>query len=84
MDPQPPSDADLQRLFDSPGDVPVGSFEIALVLGGTVSSGAYTAGVLDFLVEALDAWVKLRDAGGAVHQIIKCPCGSLQAPPGAA
>lgn len=44
MDPQPPSDADLQRLFDSPGDVPVGSFEIALVLGGTVSSGAYTAG----------------------------------------
>lgn len=32
------------------------TFELALVLGGTVSAGCYTAGVLDFLVEALDAW----------------------------
>jgi hypothetical protein len=31
-------------------------FEIGLVLGGTVSAGAYTAGVLDFLIEALDCW----------------------------
>jgi hypothetical protein len=35
-------------------------FEIALVLGGTVSAGAYTAGVLDFLFEALDAWTKAK------------------------
>jgi hypothetical protein len=66
MNPEPPSDADIQRLFDSPGDVPKGTFQIALVLGGTVSSGAYTAGVLDFLVEALDSWTQLRDAGAAV------------------
>lgn len=31
-------------------------FEIGLVLGGTVSAGAYTAGALDFLLEALEAW----------------------------
>jgi predicted acylesterase/phospholipase RssA len=35
-------------------------FEIGLVLSGTVSAGAYTAGVMDFLIEALDAWYKNR------------------------
>ena len=35
---------------------PKGTFEIGLVLAGTVSAGAYTAGVIDFLTEALDAW----------------------------
>jgi predicted acylesterase/phospholipase RssA len=66
MDLEPPDDATIQKLFDTPGDVTPGTFEIALVLGGTVSSGAYTAGVLDFLVEALDAWTTLRDTGAAV------------------
>jgi hypothetical protein len=33
-----------------------GTFEIGLVLAGAVSAGAYTAGVLDFLYEALDYW----------------------------
>lgn len=33
-----------------------GTFEIGLVLAGAISAGAYTAGVIDFLVEALDAW----------------------------
>jgi hypothetical protein len=66
MNLQPPSDADIQRLFDSPGEVPAGTFELALVLGGTVSAGAYTAGVLDFLVEALDSWTQKRDNGQAV------------------
>lgn len=72
MNLQPPSDADLQRLFDSPGTVPASQFELALVLGGTVSAGAYTAGVLDFLVEALDSWTQARDAGGAVpnHAVV--------------
>lgn len=39
------------------------TFEIGLVLAGAVSAGAYTAGVLDFLYEALDAWhrAKLED-----------------------
>jgi len=36
------------------------TFEFGLVLGGTVSAGAYTAGVLDFLFEALDAWTDAK------------------------
>lgn len=35
-------------------------FRIALNMAGAVSAGAYTAGVLDFLVEALDAWYDAR------------------------
>ena len=31
-------------------------FEIGLVMAGAISAGAYTAGVIDFLIEALDAW----------------------------
>ncbi len=31
-------------------------FRIALNMAGAVSAGAYTAGVLDFLIQALDAW----------------------------
>ncbi len=58
---EPPSHERLTALFDTPGPVPANTFEIALVLGGTVSSGAYTAGVMDFLIEALDAWTEARD-----------------------
>jgi hypothetical protein len=31
-------------------------FEIGLVMAGAISAGAYTAGVIDFLIEALDSW----------------------------
>jgi hypothetical protein len=31
-------------------------FEIGLVMAGAISAGTFTAGVIDFLVEALDAW----------------------------
>lgn len=50
-------------FVDAAPPPPDGQFELGLVLGGTVSAGAYTAGVLDFLVEALDAWeaAKLGD-----------------------
>jgi predicted acylesterase/phospholipase RssA len=37
-------------------DPPTGVFEIGLVMAGAVSAGAYTAGIIDFLIEALDAW----------------------------
>jgi len=39
-------------------EVPDGTFdnEFALVFGGTVSAGAYTAGAIDFLIEALDCF----------------------------
>lgn len=49
----------IDRLFPARKDykdVEGDTFELALVLGGTVSAGAYTAGVLDFLIEALDCW----------------------------
>ena len=31
-------------------------FEIGLVMAGAISAGTYTAGVIDFLIEALDEW----------------------------
>lgn len=45
----------IDFLLDRPA-VPENTFEIALVMGGTVSAGAYTAGAVDFLIEALDCW----------------------------
>ncbi len=37
-----------------------GPFEIGLVLSGGVSAGAYTAGVVDFLIQALDAFQEAK------------------------
>lgn len=39
-------------------------FDIGIVQAGAISAGAYTAGVIDFLVEALDAWEERRAAAG--------------------
>jgi predicted acylesterase/phospholipase RssA len=41
-------------------DPPDRTFEIGLVLAGAISAGAYTAGVIDFLIEALDAWERAK------------------------
>lgn len=35
-------------------------FEIGLCMAGAVSAGAYTAGVMDYLVETLDKWEQAR------------------------
>lgn len=35
-------------------------FEIGLCMAGAVSAGAYTAGVMDYLIEALEEWEKRR------------------------
>jgi hypothetical protein len=35
-------------------------FEIGLVMAGAISAGAYTAGVVDFLIGALDEWEKAK------------------------
>ncbi|MEM1413564.1 MAG: patatin-like phospholipase family protein [Myxococcota bacterium] len=35
---------------------PAGEFELGLVLAGAVAAGAYTAGVLSYVLDALDAW----------------------------
>lgn len=36
------------------------TFVVGLALAGAISAGAYTAGVLDFLIEALEEWEKVR------------------------
>ena len=41
----------------------VGSFKLAINMAGAVSAGAYTAGVLDFLFEALDQWYGAKANG---------------------
>jgi hypothetical protein len=51
--PQPDPSLQAHFLADVPDPDP-GVFEIGLVLGGTVSAGAYTAGALDLLTQALD------------------------------
>jgi predicted acylesterase/phospholipase RssA len=43
--------------------VVVGSFKLAINMAGAVSAGAYTAGVLDFLFEALDQWYRAKAKG---------------------
>lgn len=40
------------------------SFEIGLVMAGAISAGAYTAGVVDFVFEALDAYEKAKASPG--------------------
>jgi hypothetical protein len=66
-----PNDEEIKRWFLNVTDVPDGTFEFALVLGGTVSAGAYTAGAIDFLIEALDCFSAARAAGKAPkHDVI--------------
>ncbi|MFM2059980.1 MAG: hypothetical protein RLY71_4365 [Pseudomonadota bacterium] len=38
-------------------------FDLAFTMAGAISAGAYTAGVFDFLIEALDAWTDARQQG---------------------
>jgi hypothetical protein len=37
-------------------------FKVGINMAGAVSAGAYTTGVLDFLMEALEEWQKAKDA----------------------
>jgi hypothetical protein len=73
--PPPVGEPRRSRLFPevTPDPAPK-TFELGLVLGGTVSAGAYTAGALDFLLEALEAWYA---PGSPRHRvIIKTVAGS--------
>ena len=73
FDRNPPSTSEIERWFLASPAVPPRTFELALVLGGTVSAGAYTAGALDFLIEALDSWTQLRDANNSAaprHNVV--------------
>jgi hypothetical protein len=70
---RPLTDQEVKELFgtaSAPGPAPH-TFELALVLGGTVSAGGYTAGALDFLIEALDAWDAARsDPNVPQHRVV--------------
>jgi hypothetical protein len=39
------------------------TFHVGLCMAGAVSAGAYTAGVMDYLIEALQEWQKRKEAG---------------------
>ena len=41
---------------------PPNQFRLAINMSGAISAGAYTAGVLDFLIEALEEWEKAKVA----------------------
>jgi hypothetical protein len=47
-------------------------FRIAINMAGAISAGAYTAGVLDFMTEALDAWYAAKANGAEVprHEVM--------------
>jgi predicted acylesterase/phospholipase RssA len=48
------------------------TFKIGINMAGAISAGAYTAGVLDFLTEALDEWYAAKKRGEAVpmHDVV--------------
>lgn len=37
------------------------TFHVAITMAGAISAGAYTAGVMDYLLETLDSWTKMKD-----------------------
>lgn len=39
------------------------TFEIGLAMAGAASAGAYTAGIIDFMLEALQAWQEVKESG---------------------
>ena len=43
-------------------------FKIAINMAWAISAGAYTAGVVDFMTEALDAWYRAKVEGAEVPQ----------------
>lgn len=56
----------------TPGQPDRKTFVIGFALAGAVSAGAYTAGVLDFLIEALEAWTVAKARGDPVpnHNVV--------------
>lgn len=69
----PDEPIDVHKWFIDQPDPPPHTYELALVLGGTVSAGCYTAGALDFLIEALDTWsaAKARnDPRAPTHNVV--------------
>ena len=59
---------ELRRWYPDERPKQEETFEIGLVLAGAVSAGAYTAGVMDFLFEALDEWFRRRKEDRSLPQ----------------
>jgi hypothetical protein len=63
----------------------VDTFEIGLVMAGAVSAGAYTAGVVDYLLEALQHYEKVRkrfteeNPGKSLHNVQIRVCAGASA-----
>ncbi|HZB93336.1 MAG TPA: patatin-like phospholipase family protein [Stellaceae bacterium] len=65
--PPPPTGDEREQMFPVSRDPPAPKlFELGLVLGGTVSAGAYTAGALDCLLEMLENWYDTNPE----HQVV--------------
>ncbi|MCA8907905.1 MAG: patatin-like phospholipase family protein [Rhodospirillaceae bacterium] len=56
---------------DKTDPVEPNTFELGLALAGTVSAGAYTAGFIDFLIEALDEYQRHGLGGGQQPHRVK-------------
>ena len=56
-------------VYAGPDGTPVAvpCFELGLVLAGAVSAGAYSAGVLDYLIEVLDDWEVAKEADALAY-----------------
>ncbi|MBD3581369.1 patatin-like phospholipase family protein [Flavobacterium selenitireducens] len=48
-------------------------FRIGLCMAGAVSAGAYTAGVMDYLLEALEDWQRRRGQDGVPNHTVTIP-----------
>ena len=47
------------------------AFKLGFALSGAISAGAYTAGVLDYFFQALQAWEMERGIGGTPqHRVV--------------
>lgn len=52
--------------------MPENPFHLGLCMAGSISAGAYTAGVIDYLLEALENWEITKDSDETVpnHQVV--------------
>ena len=66
---------DIAKWFTDQSEPPGHTYELALVLGGTVSAGCYTAGIFDFLLEALDTWTAAKDRSDPRSAPLRAPSG---------
>jgi len=56
-----------------PEDQPEPIFRVGICMAGAVSAGAYTAGVMDYLLEALQAYEEKRGTPGYPSHKVELP-----------